>query len=114
MRWTNEHNVMFLREVLVHESLKQKYGSHERGKIQKKISESLNGLNTVCELYVKVTQQSVRDQYKLLVDNFKKCEREEVTASGISSEETESDIAVADIIERFEMKCIRSKQIEKV
>ena len=102
IRWTNGHDVMFLRELLVHESLKQKYGSQERGKLWEKIAESLNGLNTVCELYFKVTQRSVRDRYKLLVDNFKKREREEAAASGISPEETESVIALADIIERFE------------
>ena len=102
MRWTSGHDVMFLREVLVHEPWKQKYGSQERGKVWEKIAESLNGLNTVCELYFKVTQRSVRDRYKLLVDNFKKREREEDAASGISPEETESDIALADIIERFE------------
>ena len=63
MRWTSEHDVMFLREVLVHEPWKQKYGSQERGKVWEKIAESLNGLNTVCELYFKVTQRSVRDRY---------------------------------------------------
>ena len=99
MRWTSEHDVIFLREVLVHEPWKQKYGSQERGKVWEKIAESLNGLNTVCELYFKVTQRSVRDRCKLLVDNFKKREREEAAASGISPEETESDIALADIIE---------------
>ena len=65
MRWTSEHDVIFLREVLVHEPWKQK-----RGKIWEKIAESLNALNTVCELYFKVTQRSVRDRYKLLVDQF--------------------------------------------
>ena len=102
MRWTSGHDVMFLREVLVHEPWKQKYGSQERGKVWEKIAESLNGLNTVCELYFKVTQQSVRDCYKLLVDNFKKREREEAATSEVSSEETESDIALTDIIERFD------------
>ena len=102
MRWTSEHDVMFLREVLVHEPWKQKYESREQGKLWREIAESLNGLNTVCELYFKVTQRSVRDRYKLLVDNFKKREQEEAAASGISPEETESDIALADIIERFE------------
>ena len=63
MRWTSEHDVIFLREVLVHEPWKQKYGSQERGKVWEKIAESLNGLNTVCELYFKVTQRSVRDRY---------------------------------------------------
>ena len=66
------------------------------------MAESLNGLNTVCELYFKVTQRSVRDRYKLLVDNFKKREQEEAAASWISPEETESDIVLADINERFE------------
>ena len=70
MRWTSGHDVMFLREVLVHEPWKQKYGSQERGKVWEKIAESLNGLNTVCKLYFKVTQRSVRERYKLLVDNF--------------------------------------------
>ena len=101
MRWTNEHDVTFLRDVLVHEPWKHKYGSQEQGKVWQKIVEFLYGLNTVCELYCKVTQQSVRDRYKLLVDNFKKREREETAASGISPQEIESDIALADIIERF-------------
>ena len=61
----------------------------------------MSGLNTVCELYFKVTQQSVQDRYELLVDNFKKHEPEEAAASGISPEETESDIGLVDINERF-------------
>ena len=44
----------------------------------------------------------MRDRYKLLVENFKKCERDEAAASGISPEESESDIALADMTERFE------------
>ena len=82
MRWTSGHDdLMFLREVLVHEPWKQKYKSQERGNVWERIAESLNGLNTVCELYFKVTQRSVRDRYKLLVDNFKKREQEEAAAS---------------------------------
>ena len=72
MRWTSGHDVMYQREVLVHQPWRQKYGLQERGKVWEKIAESLNGLNTVCELYFKVTQRSVRDRYKLLVDNFEK------------------------------------------
>ena len=108
MRWTNEQDVMFLREVLVHEPWNHKYGSQERGKAWEKIAESLNGLNTIYEIW----RQSIRDRYMLLVDNFKKCEWEEAAASGISPEETESGIAPADIIGRFsrkQMKFIRSK-----
>ena len=114
MRWTSEHDILFLREVLVHEPWEQKYGSQQRGKVWEKIAESLNGLNTVCELYFKVTQRTVRDRYKLLVDNFKKREQEEAAASRISPEETESDIALADIIERFkEADKIHKKQTDE-
>ena len=49
MRWTNEQEVMFLREVLVYELWNYKYGSQERGNVWEKIAESLNGLNTIYE-----------------------------------------------------------------
>ena len=101
MRWTNEHNVIFLRTVLVHELWKYKYGSQKRENVWGKVAESLNGLNSVCKLYLKVTHQSARDRYKLLVDNFKKREQEKAAASEISAEETEIDVALADITERF-------------
>ena len=52
MRCTNKHEVLFIREVLVHETWKHKHGSQE----WEKVAESLNGLNSVCELYFKVTQ----------------------------------------------------------
>ena len=101
MRWTNEHDVIFLRTVLVHELWKYKYGSQKREDVWGKVAESLNGLNSVCKLYLKVTHQSARDRYKLLVDNFKKREQEKAAASEISAEETEIDVALADITERF-------------
>ena len=101
MRWTNEHDVIFLRTVLVHELWKYKYGSQKRENVWGKVAESLNGLNSVCKLYLKVTHQSARDRYKLLVDNFKKREQEKAAASEISAEETEIDVALADITERF-------------
>ena len=72
MRWTNEHDVMFLREDLVHEPWKYKYGSQERGKVWQKFAESLDGLNSICELHFnfQVIQRFERDRHKLLVDNF--------------------------------------------
>ena len=99
MRWTYEHDVMLMREVLLHEPWMHRRGSPERGKVWDKIAESLNGLNTT--MYFKVTQRSVRDRYNLLVENYKKKEREEARASGIDAEETELDQSVADAIERF-------------
>ena len=61
-----------------------------------------------------MTQRSVRNWYKLLVDNFKKREREKTAASGISPEKTESEITLADIIERFkEADEMHKKQIDE-
>ena len=105
---------MFLKEVLVHEFWKHKYGSQEWGKASEKIAESSNGLNSVCELYFKATQWPAWDRYKLFVDNFKKLEREEAVASGIFLEETKVDIALGDIIERFnEATEIQKKQTDE-
>ena len=101
MRWTNEHDVIFLRTVLVHELWKNKYGSQKREKVWGKVAESLNSLNSVCKSYFKVTHQSAQDRYKLLAGNFKKREQEKTAASEISPEETEIDVALADITERF-------------
>ena len=62
MRWINE--------CFVSQTGSQKYGSQKWGKVWKKVTESLNGLSSVCELYFKATQQSVHslNRYKLLVD----------------------------------------------
>ena len=83
---------MNLGNINVDHKNEEKYGKN---------TESLSGLNSVRELYFKVTQRSVRDRYKLLGDNFKKREREEAATSGILPEEAEK-ITLADIIERFE------------
>ena len=56
IRWTNEYDVMFLRYILFHDPWKHKYGSQERRKAWKKVTKSLNGLNSVSELYFKVIQ----------------------------------------------------------
>ena len=76
-----------------------KYSSKERGQCWERISESLNQLT---EISFKVTQRSVQDHYQTLEKAYKKQKREEDGASGINPEETEVDVALSDIIERFE------------
>ena len=44
MTWTERHNEMLLREILLFESWIQKHGSTERGLVWKRIAESLNQL----------------------------------------------------------------------
>ena len=47
-------------------------------------------------------ERTVQDHYQTLEKTYKKQKRKEDRQSGINPEETEVDIALADIIERFE------------
>ena len=99
MKWTSNHDSIFLLEMFLFELWNYKYGSKEPGQCWERISESLNQLT---EIFFKVTQRSVQDHYQPLEKAYKKQKREEDGASGINPEETEVDVALSDIIERFE------------
>ena len=60
MRWTKEHDIIFLRELFLFEPWNYKYGE-ERGNCWERISESLNQL---IDISFKVTQRSVQDRYQ--------------------------------------------------
>ena len=98
MRWTEKHDIFFLREILPHEPYQYKKGSIERGKSWEKIA---NALNSASQPIFKVKSRAVRDHLNVLIENHKKKTRDEEKASGIDPVESEVDIAVADIIERF-------------
>ena len=57
----------FMKEILLYEPWTYKHGSTERGKTWENICDSLNSLP---DLYFKVTQRSIRDRFKLLTDKF--------------------------------------------
>ena len=94
MKWTKDHDIIFLRELLLFEPWNYKYGK-ERGNCWERISESLNQLTDISFI---VTQRSVHDHYQTLQKTHKKQKREEDRQSGINPEETEADFALADII----------------
>lgn len=98
MRWTDEHDIVFIREIFLHEPYKFKKGSTERGKCWDQLSMALNNIE---QPYFKVSQRSVRDHFKTLEDNHKKKRRQEEKASGIDVVDTEVDIGMDDILERF-------------
>ncbi|CAB3991823.1 Hypothetical predicted protein [Paramuricea clavata] len=96
MRWTEEHDIVLCREVLVAQPYQYRPQSAERGSAWTSIA---NELNAVQEIRFCVTQKAVRDRMKLLVERHKKKTREEESASGISPEESEIDEALDTIIE---------------
>ena len=82
MRWTDGHDQAFVREILPFEPDWQF------------VADSLNQLEHP-KFYV--SQRSVSDRLKIIIDKHKKKTRDEEKASGISPEETELDIAIQEI-----------------
>ena len=98
MRWTKDHDLILLKEILLFEPYSQKRGSPERGRVWEQIAESLNGQREDKILF-KVSQRSVRDRFNVLKNNFAKRQREEERASGISPEICQVDECLEDIVE---------------
>ena len=99
MMWTNQHDILLCREIMLEEPYKFKHGSRERGQCWDKIA---NSLNSVEKPKFNVDQRSVRDHYMKLGKMHKRKMAAEERASGISPEHTELDEALQDIIERSE------------
>ena len=99
MRWTQNHDICLLREMLLFEPWNCKHGSKERGQCWDRISEALNQIE---KPKFKVTQRAVQDRYSVLEKAFKSKRNEEEKSSSISPKEKEVDVAIGDILERFE------------
>ena len=100
MTWTEEHDILLCREILVEEPYTLRHGSRERGTCWDRIAENLNKVERP---KFSVDQRAVRDRYVKVEKGFKKKTREELRASGIApGEVSELDQALEDIIERSE------------
>ena len=99
MVWTEEHDTIFVREILHIQPWIHRHGSVERGQAWDEIAAILNSLE---EPFFKVTPRSVRDRYSLLVKKYKAKWRTEDKASGIAPDHSELDEALLDLIERFD------------
>ena len=97
MEWSEQHDQLLCREVLVSEPFRFPKRSKERGEIWDQIAKSLNGIS---QPQFRVTKRSVRDRLTLLLTKHKQKIRTEERASGIECEETEVDAALADIFEK--------------
>lgn len=96
--WSEQHDDLLLREVLVVEPFKYKPGSPRRGQAWTQIADILNSIE---EPKFRVNQRAVRDRYNLLEKGFKKKISEEERASGINPPElTDLELAIQEIIEK--------------
>ena len=100
MVWTEQHDILFLREIQHIQPWIHRHGSVERGLAWDEIDAILNSL--LEEPFFKATPRSVRDRYRLLVKKYKSIWRAENKASGIAPNHTDADEALYDLIERFD------------
>ena len=98
MTWSEEHDIMLCRELLVEEPYNFKHGSRERGRCWDRIAEALNKIDQPKFI---VDQRAVRDRFVKLEKACKKKTRDELRASGFApSEPSELDQALEEIIEK--------------
>ena len=98
MEWTEIHDTLLCREVLLEEPYKYKKGSNEKGKKWSEIAEALNKNQ---EVKFKVTQRGVRERMERLQKKYLEKKKEEESASGIAVDDlTELETLIDEIIER--------------
>ena len=104
MKWTEKHDILLGRELLLMKPYKYKPGTKESGAAWTSVAEDLN---KVTEVSFNVSQKAVRDRTKLLIDKFKRKMREEEASSGTVQEQTELDILLEEV------KCETDEASEK-
>ena len=96
MVWTEQHNILFLKEILHSQPWIYHHESAERGQTWGEIAPFKNSLE---EPFFKVTPRSVCDRYSLLVKKYKLKLREEDKASRIAPNYTQIDKTLLDLTE---------------
>ena len=97
MEWTDQHDTLFLREVLVSDLYQTRKGSPERGKVWDGVAARLNNLSVP---NFHVNKRSLRDRLNLLMTKFKAKTKDEEKASGISPEVREIDVLLEELCEK--------------
>ena len=94
--WHEKHEMLLLREVIIHEPYKFKVGSKERGSAWTAIASEFKG-----GFDMKVNQRSVREKFSRMIEGYKKKEAVERRASKVDAEHSKKDQALLDILERM-------------
>ena len=106
MEWSEKHDILLCREVLVLQPFEHPYRSKERGEVWPKIAINLNGLK---QPTFKVSKRSVRDRLTLLQSRFKEKIRRGEGAPGIDCEESELDQALEEILTKRKLLRLAGK-----
>ncbi|XP_073234214.1 uncharacterized protein [Porites lutea] len=108
MEWSEEHDVLFLREMLARNVFGTKKGSPARGLAKEAIVDSLNEIHS--PKFQLKDKKAVRERWNLLRKKLSKKMSEEEKASGISVEElTEKESLIEELVEREDHPAIQAK-----
>lgn len=99
MKWTEVHDIFFLKEIFQFQPWQHKKGSVERGEVWESLACHLGRLS---DPKFRVTQRAVRDRYLLLERRYRKKVSEDEKASGTSPEPSKVDTMMEDIVSLFE------------
>ena len=108
MKWTDEHDILLLREMIASELFQFKKGSPERSKLWESIHERLNKLDN--PKFMIKEKRGVRDRWNLLQTKFKRTQREELRASGIDYELSEKNALVEELCEKEDSFSAKEKK----
>ena len=108
MKWSDEHDLMLYREVLLLEPFKHPRQSKERGEFR---GETALSLNSIRSPKFRVRKRSVRDRLTLLLAKYKeKMTKEEQGSCIACDDETEIEVALSEIIGKKQAADLERKE----
>ncbi|CAH3124319.1 unnamed protein product [Porites lobata] len=99
MFWTDRHDVILCREILIHNPFHYKKSSIQRGQVWNDIAERLVAVDEE-RFKSDLDRRGVRDRYNLLANKLRRKLKDERKASGIETDMSEVEVALEDLIER--------------
>ena len=108
MEWTDEHDILLLRQMIASELFEFKKSSPDRGKIWESIHERLNKLDN--PKFMIKEKSGVRDRWNLVQTKFKSIQREELRPSGIDCELSEKDALIEELCEKEDSFSAKEKK----
>ncbi|XP_038062603.1 golgin subfamily A member 6-like protein 7 [Patiria miniata] len=105
-QWNEGMEVCLLRELVVQNPFRHRHGTQERGKVWEQVATALQPLTEAFKTAITLNQRTVRDKYKGLKAKLKHANNKDRAASGISTEETDTQREIRDLLEQLdEMEC---------
>ena len=99
MEWTEDHDLLLMREMMISDLFLYKKGSPNRGLVWDSIVENLNLIET--PVFGLKDKRSVRDRWTLLKTKYKKKTREEEAASDVD-DLTERESLIEELCDKEE------------